>query len=215
MLNVKNLSIGTKLGCAFGVLFLGLVIMTVICSAFNRKIEQHAIVTKDKSSHFAILAKDAKVCVIQVQQWLTDISATRGAQGFDDGFREAEKYAKKFKDISNEFRTMYSDEKDNVNLSKIDSITVAFDAYYESGKIMAKEYVEKGPAAGNVYMQQFDLYARTITQKMDAFVDDQIDDLHSNMNTIVKVSSSSSVSVVLLGIVLVILGSIMSFLFYY
>jgi len=29
---------------------------------------------------------------VQVQQWLTDISATRGKEGFDDGFSEAEKY---------------------------------------------------------------------------------------------------------------------------
>jgi len=33
--------------------------------------------------------------VIQIQQWLTDVSATRGAEGFDDGFSEAETYYKK------------------------------------------------------------------------------------------------------------------------
>ena len=30
-----------------------------------------------------------KIDVIQIQQWLTDISATRAAEGFDDGFAEA------------------------------------------------------------------------------------------------------------------------------
>ena len=33
-----------------------------------------------------------KLDVIQVQQWLTDISATKAKDGFDDGFQEAKKY---------------------------------------------------------------------------------------------------------------------------
>jgi len=37
---------------------------------------------------FLELQKD----VIQVQQWLTDVSATRAKPGFDDGYNEAKKY---------------------------------------------------------------------------------------------------------------------------
>ena len=33
-----------------------------------------------------------KLDIIQVQQWLTDISATKAKEGFDDGFQEAKKY---------------------------------------------------------------------------------------------------------------------------
>ena len=40
--------------------------------------------------------KDIKLDVVQVQQFLTDVSATRGQDGFDDGFKEAEKFAKRF-----------------------------------------------------------------------------------------------------------------------
>ncbi|MEJ2034761.1 MAG: hypothetical protein P8X69_01100, partial [Maritimibacter sp.] len=40
--------------------------------------------------------KDLKLDVVQVQQWLTDISATRGLPGFDDGFDEAAGYAERF-----------------------------------------------------------------------------------------------------------------------
>ncbi len=32
-----------------------------------------------------------KLDVVQVQQWLSDISATRAQDGLDDGFKEAEK----------------------------------------------------------------------------------------------------------------------------
>ena len=96
------------------------------------------------------MAKDAKICVIQVQQWLTDISATRGAPGFDDGFGEAENYAKEFRSITSQFRMMFVKENDNENIAKIDSVINSFDAYYEMGKIMAKAYVDKGPDSGNI-----------------------------------------------------------------
>ena len=39
---------------------------------------------------------DIKVDIIQIQQFLTDISATRGQNGLDDGFSEAAKYAAQF-----------------------------------------------------------------------------------------------------------------------
>ena len=45
-------------------------------------------------SRLLVLAKDIKYNIAQVQQWLTDISATRAAEGYDDGFSEAAKYKK-------------------------------------------------------------------------------------------------------------------------
>jgi len=35
---------------------------------------------------------EIKQDIIQIQQWLTDIAATRAAKGYDDGFDQAEKY---------------------------------------------------------------------------------------------------------------------------
>src|SRR5665811_1843986 len=99
MLSIKNLSIGKKLGYTFGIILLGLAIITIISSVFNREIVRKAQITKNKSAHFTILAKVAKISVIQVQQWIPDISATRGAAGFDDGFKVAENNAKVFKNI--------------------------------------------------------------------------------------------------------------------
>ena len=45
-----------------------------------------------------IAIKEIKIEVVQVQQWLTDISATRGLPGFDDGFVEAAAHADAFRD---------------------------------------------------------------------------------------------------------------------
>jgi methyl-accepting chemotaxis protein len=42
------------------------------------------------------LIKTIQIDIIQVQQWLTDISATRGLDGLNDGYDEAHKAAENF-----------------------------------------------------------------------------------------------------------------------
>ena len=42
--------------------------------------------------------KEIKIDVIQVQQWITDISATRGLDGLNDGLDVADTYAVKFRE---------------------------------------------------------------------------------------------------------------------
>jgi methyl-accepting chemotaxis protein len=48
----------------------------------------------DRDYQFQLAVLDLQLNIVQVQQWLTDISATRGLDGLDDGFVEAEKHAK-------------------------------------------------------------------------------------------------------------------------
>lgn len=48
-----------------------------------------------------------KLNVLQIQQWLTDISATRGLDGLNDGFIKAQENAKAAKGIITELKTLY------------------------------------------------------------------------------------------------------------
>ena len=66
-----------------------------------------------------IYAKELKLNVVQVQQWLTDISATRAAEGFDDGFENAEASANKFYELAEEIKNI-----DINNLTPIQALTV-------------------------------------------------------------------------------------------
>ncbi len=76
-------------------------------------------------------AHELKLAVIQVQQWLTDISATRGRDGLDDGFDEAEQNAKLFKRLIGELIELNPKNKD-----RYESMLPIFDAYYSDGKKM-------------------------------------------------------------------------------
>ena len=55
-------------------------------------------------------AHELKLAVVQVQQWLTDISATRGRDGLDDGFDEAADNAKRFKQLISELVALDPEE---------------------------------------------------------------------------------------------------------
>ncbi|MFG1488879.1 hypothetical protein ABMA58_06470, partial [Oceanospirillum sp. HFRX-1_2] len=57
-------------------------------------------------------AHDMQVAVIQVQQWLTDISATRGLDGLNDGFDVAEENAGLFRTRLKELMALDSENAD-------------------------------------------------------------------------------------------------------
>lgn len=110
-------------------------------------------------------AHQLKLSVVQVQQWLTDISATRAQDGLNDGFDEAEKQAKNFHKLIDELQTL-----DPKNQQEYQSMQPVFNAYYETGKKMAKAYIEQGPAGGNKMMASFDTVAATMADTVDTFL---------------------------------------------
>ncbi len=107
-------------------------------------------------------AHDLQLAVVQVQQFLTDVSATRGQNGLGDGFALAEENAQRFYKLLGELQQL-----DKVNAEKYAALRPTFDAYYATGKEMAKAYVAEGPSGGNKMMGQFDGVAERITSQVD------------------------------------------------
>ena len=109
-----------------------------------------------------------KLSVLQVQQWLTDISATRAQDGLNDGFDEAAKYAAKFRQLQSELLTL-----DPENRNDYMALLPAFNAYYDTGRRMAQAYIDSGPTAGNRVMAEFDKVAATLTEQVDRLVSEE------------------------------------------
>ncbi len=131
----------------------------------NRVMEQSdriAIETARRQS-----ANDLRMAVVQVQQWLTDISATRGMEGFDDGFDEAAQYAKIYQQESDKLKRLYAGTKWVNFLQNTDA---DFKDFYDFGKKMAQVYIDKGPEEGNKMMEQFDPFAEKISVKVEKIV---------------------------------------------
>lgn len=112
-------------------------------------------------------AYQLQLAVVEVQQWLTDISATRGLNGLNDGFQLAQENAARFYTLIDDLIQIDPD-----NTAKYRDMVPPFDLYYQAGKKMAQAYVELGPTAGNAMMGDFDQTAEIILTKVNTFVEE-------------------------------------------
>ena len=110
-------------------------------------------------------AHNLQLNIIQVQQWLTDISATRGLDGLDDGFEQAQHHAD---DFYTEIEALSKLDPEREATYK--KLKQAFDHYYEQGNIMARAYVDQGPIGGNALMDKFDQAASTLYSELEPII---------------------------------------------
>jgi methyl-accepting chemotaxis protein len=115
-----------------------------------------------KTLDLAVLQKAIQLDVVQVQQFLTDVSATRGLDGLDDGFAKAQEHAISFAANAAEARALMSDLGASDSLTALAAVEEAFAPYYDLGQRMARAYVANGPEAGNRMMSRFDATAQTL-----------------------------------------------------
>lgn len=130
---------------------------------------------------FALLAKEMTRNVVQVQQFLSDVSATRGWDGLDDGFKLAEDNRRDFMAHVAQFRSYYESRHSEAKLAALDSVVQHFDVYYRTGVTMAQRYVSEGPHAGNRLMPEFDQASEKLQSDLSAFVQGEVDHLQSNV----------------------------------
>jgi methyl-accepting chemotaxis protein len=112
-------------------------------------------------------AKDIQVDVVQVQQFLSDISATRSQDGLDDGLKHAQEFAVKFgQHVDDAMKVAEALHRPDVVRLLFDTKT-NFGPYFETGKRMAAVYIERGPAGGNAIMPDFDKASEALQSKME------------------------------------------------
>ncbi|MBS4095508.1 MAG: methyl-accepting chemotaxis protein [Sulfuricella sp.] len=139
-------------------------------------IHESAKKVRDESIVYAMLARDMERDVIQVQQYLSDISATRAQDGLDDGFKEARKSYDSFLRATDQFEKMFAVEQDRDGLKELQVLKSRFTAYYQTGLTMAQAYVEGGPPAGNRLMGDFDKASDSLQGALGHFVKSQVDE---------------------------------------
>ena len=152
-----------KLLTAFVVL---LVVQAAILFYQTNSVVNESAEIMDQQLPLLVLAKDLEMSIVQVQQWLTDISATRGLDGLNDGFDVAQENAILFNDIVNQMA-----ELDPANAAEYKGMLPIFEDYYMTGVKMAKAYVARGPAGGNLIMSEFDAAAEAINAQVETIVE--------------------------------------------
>jgi methyl-accepting chemotaxis protein len=153
---------------------------------------------RDRGYAGARLGQQIKLDVLQVWQWLTDISVTRAAAGLDDGFDEAEKYADAFRRDVEALRAVRPEQRE-----QLDALVTSFDAFYANGQLMAHRYIDEGTEEGNQLMLEFDTSAGDLSVRVDALVETLTAEAETSVAEALQATLSSQRMALLLGVVLV------------
>ncbi len=113
---------------------------------------------------------DLKIDVLQVQGWLTDISATRAQEGFDDGFSEAQKYYNHANTLLEHIINEHKKYNEPEMVLALEAFQKDFKAYYQVGLKMAHTYIKSGPQEGNKLMEELDPFSERLSMKLDKWV---------------------------------------------
>ncbi|MCO4785663.1 methyl-accepting chemotaxis protein [Marinomonas atlantica] len=151
----------------------GIVIVSVIfilsglyvVTEYGLKQNQDSIREEVKLAHAMSSMKDARYYTVQVQQFLTDMGATRGNDALPEAqqsLQDAKKSLGKLKGYLPEYTNQVSE------------LTVQLDALYDSGYKMALAYINDGTEAGNALM------------KGDGGLDDASIELSNSLNEVAE-----------------------------
>lgn len=192
---------------SFGIIFLLILFLGIFQQLQSTSQIDHVREIKDKTLQSALLSDELKLSVVQVQQYLSDISASRAKDGLDDGFYKAEKYKKLFyKDIER-LKQLNPDK-----LTQLNALRLSFDSYYSIGKDMAEQYIQGGPAKGNQRMLQFDKAAVDINSKVNQFQKENVSGIHQSLQDIEDLIYSNIITFTSTLAIVFVVGIIISIL---
>ncbi len=111
-------------------------------------------------------SEKVKFNVVEIQQFLSDISATRGEDGLNDGTKLAAQNFKELIEILEKQRAFAVNHGYTDLIKSLDEIKNLCEIYYASGVKMANLYIKEGTKAGNAFMPQFDTASENLQQKL-------------------------------------------------
>ena len=172
----KNISIGVRLGVSFAVVVVlfAATMFAVGTALFN--LTNNVKKINEETLPYVMVADEMDLGRSEVQQFLTDVSATHDRAAY----KEAEEAAKRFLNGTEKFKELYRRDNDAHNLKQIEDIEVSFNKFYQSGRMMAEAYINNGIDAGNLLMKGtdqiagFDQDSEAIASSLEKFRSQQV-----------------------------------------
>lgn len=110
--------------------------------------------------------------IIQVQQWLTDVSATRAEEGFADGYTEAGKYFMSANLVLERLIKVHKELGEDDMVRELEGFKTDLQEYYVIAVEMANTYINKGTSEGNKVMEKLDPFAEKLSSKLGKWVEE-------------------------------------------
>lgn len=154
----------------------------------------------------AFLAEKMAFDVVSIQNFITDVAATHHA----DGYKEAETMAQDFKQGMQLF--LKEADKDSSEFKNLKELEAAFDKFHQEGKRMASVYISSGMEAGNIIMEDFDLAATTLTERLNKLRDGKVTNMKISSHDLTDSARQSSTTLWIISSVFICLGVLMGFM---
>lgn len=178
-----NLSIRTRI-------LLGITLPIVLFIGFAFWLNHHldgmrdrVVEISEKSIEYTVLATSMDKNVVQIQQFLTYIAATRAQEGLDDGFAKAQEIFDSLNTDLDKFEKYFSQSGDTAELQRIKAIRANALAYYAAGQYMAMAYVSGGPKEGNKLRPAFDAASENLQKELAPFVRSRVKTMQTGLGT--------------------------------
>ncbi len=205
---MKNIRIGVRLAAGFAIvvgLFLAILLLVgVSLSNLTENVKQ----IKEETLPYVLVVDEMDTARSEVQQWLTDVSATHNR----DGYKDAEESAKRFLDGVGKYKEMYRRENDADNLERMETLEKEFNRFYATGKDMAETYITKGLDAGNVIMESFDKDSGALFENLTKFREQQVTEANEISAETLSAAKSSMSMMGIGGAVALLLAIVFSIL---
>ncbi len=146
--------------------------------------------------------------VMQIQQHLTTISASRAAFGLDEGFIGAAAAYERAEEIFADLLDEHRNEPEI--LEALTTLQVKFKDFYSLGRETAKIYIAEGSEKGNLMMEKFNPAAEGLSRELSEMVETHRAELSSSFRTIGNTNSRLIFLSIISGIVAVLIGIILS-----
>ena len=205
---MKNLRIGTRLAAGFAIV-VGLFLVTLLLigkSCFNVTHDVREI--KEETLPFVLVVDEMDTDRSEVQQFLTDVSATHNR----DGYKDAEEAAKRFLVGAAKFKQMYQNEGQVERLKQMEGIEADFNKFYATGKEMAEAYVTHGIEAGNVIMETFDKESEAVSGNLAQFREEQVEEANAATADTLKAAETALTEMIWSALIAVLLAGVLSVL---
>ncbi len=202
-----KISIGKKFGLIIAGIAVLLLISMIVSWRYGKQAENLAEKTRTESAVFAMKAKDMSMAIIEVQQLMTDISATRTAKSLNDGLDEAKAQAEIFEKLYRDFYHMFSNENNTKAIADLEKLNRDFYNYYDVGKKMAAAYMKGGSVEGNRIMEQFDSLVESLTKEVNAFEKIQVKELNDSLVKIELKIAHGQTANFIIGILIIVIST--------
>ena len=179
---VRNLTIKKAIWLSSILIVTGLLVNTFVTHQSANRVQTGFYDMKEEVLPHTFRFINLKINIIQVHQWLTDVSATKAKKGFDNGFVEAEKYYKKAMTMVNFMIKVHRDYREPEMVAKLQQFKSDLEQYYLIGQRMAQTYIDKGADAGNIIMKELDPFSKKLQTIIDGIIQEHKDETFNSIN---------------------------------